>query len=62
MSCNDNETLFVTCIRYYWACSRAFFQRLSVEALKKTTSEGVEPETDLSPYNGPCEVGSHGGG
>lgn len=32
------------------------FQRLSVEGLKKTTPEGVEPETDPSPYNGHARI------
>lgn len=32
------------------------FQRLSVEGLKKTTPEGVEPETDPSTYNGHARI------
>lgn len=32
------------------------FQRLSVEGLKKTTPEGVEPETDPTPYNGHARI------
>ena len=32
------------------------FQRLSVEGLKKNTPEGVEPETDPSPYNGHARI------
>lgn len=32
------------------------FQRLSVEGLRKTTPEGVEPETDPAPYNGHARI------
>ncbi|KAK6835152.1 hypothetical protein PG987_009846 [Apiospora arundinis] len=32
------------------------FQRLSVEGLAKTTPEGVEPETDPTPYNGHARI------
>ncbi|KAI1075560.1 cyanide hydratase [Whalleya microplaca] len=32
------------------------FQRLSAEGLKKTTPEGVEPETDPSDYNGHARI------
>ncbi|KAK8155217.1 cyanide hydratase [Phyllosticta citrichinensis] len=32
------------------------FQRLSVEGLKANTPEGVEPETDPSPYNGHARI------
>lgn len=32
------------------------FQRLSVEGLKTNTPEGVEPETDPSPYNGHARI------
>lgn len=32
------------------------FQRLSVEGLRKNTPEGVEPETDATPYNGHARI------
>lgn len=38
------------------AWTLAPFQRLSVEGLRKTTPEGVEPETDPSPYNGHARI------
>lgn len=38
------------------AWTLAPFQRLSVEGLKKTTPEGVEPETDPAPYNGHARI------
>lgn len=54
----DNAADFVTPAYAYetgtWTL--APFQRLSVEGLKKTTPEGVEPETDPSPYNGHARI------
>ncbi|POS74782.1 cyanide hydratase [Diaporthe helianthi] len=54
----DNAADFVTPAYAYetgtWVL--APFQRLSVEGLKKTTPEGVEPETDPTPYNGHARI------